>query len=557
MACRRRADSDAVAVMKSNTTVATAMDEAPAAALVWGLTPREGVILAAILVASTAVYLPSLRNGWVFDDWEIFVNNKYLHSFWSFIWNSFRHDAWWFRNPKILPESAYYRPVENAFIAVGALLLGNHPVGWHLAKIALQLVTVVLSFRAAQLLSGEVAVGLLTAAIFGLMPAHVDAVVWVSALSEPLSTAFALGALCCFISRKPGWSRGMLSALALYACALLTHETAVLFPLIVASYVFLIERGANQRLPRSSRNAATIWNRSIAAARVCVPFAVLALAYLCVRIMALGFAFTRPQPPPPSGLWQRAVTHHIGAADYLLTWPVVLMTDLGVLAVPGIAGPVHNVNWITQVSAISSVAAGVVVIFAALALALILRSSSFDRHLYLFCAAWSLLALAPAMKLDSVWAPVQDRYLYSVSFGWSLALAVAATRLAATSRRVRAAVGTAMALLLAAYMASAIRIEHYWHDDVTFFEQCVAVDPVRPEYRRRLTDAMDKVGDYKGAARALEEGVKLDPNDSYLHLRLQQEYMRLGRVQDFEREFNAMLPPLNAAENSTNPGGAP
>jgi hypothetical protein len=550
--------------MKSNTAVATAMDEANEATWVWGLSRREAAILAAIMVASVVIYLPSLRNGWVFDDWEIFVNNKYLNH-WSFIWNSFRYDAWWFHNPKILPQSGYYRPVENVFIAAGALLMGNHPAPWHLAKIVLHLVTVVLCFRAAQLLTGEVVVGLLTAAIFGLMPAHVDAVAWVSALSEPLSTAFALGALCCFINRKPGLL-GMLSALALYTCALLTHETALLFPLIIAAYVFLIEPGANQQLPRSRRNTETIWNRGIAAARAGVPFAVLALVYLCVRIEVLGFAFARKiRPPAPAIMWVKPPSHHWGGLlDYLLTLPVVLMTYLGVLAVPGIAGPVHDVNWTTSPSAISFVAAGVVVIFAALALVLVLKSSTSDRRLYLFCAAWSLLALAPAMKLDSIWAPVQDRYLYSVSFGWSLALAIAAMRLAAVSPRARSAVGTVTALLLAAYMVTAIRIQHYWLDDVTFFEQCVAVDPVRQEYRRRLADAMDKVGDYKGAARVIEDGSAMDPDDIYLHLRLEQEYMRLGRTKDFEREFqkadkltHPMLAVPGAAKSVTNPGSAP
>ena len=551
--------------MKSNSAVLTAIDEAPEGTWVWGLNRRQGAILAGILIASVLIYLPSLRNGWVFDDWEIFVNNKYLHPFWSFIWNSFRYDAWWFRNPKVLPESAYYRPVENVFIAAGALLMGNHPAAWHLAKIVLHLVTVMLCFRAAQLLTGDVAVALLTAAIFGLAPAHVDAVAWISAISEPLSTAFALGALCCFIKRKPGLL-GMLSALALYTCALLTHETAVLFPLIIAAYVFLIERTTNQQLPRSRRDADTIWNRGLAAARASVPFAVLALVYFCVRIEVLGFAIARRiRPAPPAIFWTPPPTHHLGTPlDYLLTLPVVLMTDLGVLAVPGIAGPVHDVNWITSPSAISFVAAGVVAIFLALALTLVLRSSTSDRRLYLFCAAWSLLALAPAMKLDSIWAPVQDRYLYSVSFGWSLALAVAAMRLAAVSPRARSAVGTVTALLLAAYMVTAIRIQHYWHDDVTFFQECLAVDPVRGEFRRRLADAMDKVGDYKGAARVVEDGSALDPDDIYLHLRLEQEYMRLGRTKDFEREFETvdkLTHPLmavpGAAESVTHPDSAP
>jgi tetratricopeptide (TPR) repeat protein len=160
---------------------------------------------------------------------------------------------------------------------------------------------------------------------------------------------------------------------------------------------------------------------------------------------------------------------------------------------------------------------------------------------------------------------VQDRYLYLPSFGWSLAFALAAVRLAATSPRARTAVGTAMALLLVAYMATAMEIQHYWHDDITFFEQCVAVDPVRAEYRRRLADAMDKTGDSAGAARELEQGIKLDPGDPYLHLRITQEYAKLGRQQDFEREFekfnelSGMTLPESAGEslNSSQPAAAP
>ena len=44
------------------------------------LSPREAAILAAILLATVAVYLPSLRNGWVFDDTSQIVKSLPLHS---------------------------------------------------------------------------------------------------------------------------------------------------------------------------------------------------------------------------------------------------------------------------------------------------------------------------------------------------------------------------------------------------------------------------------------------------------------------------------------------
>ena len=217
----------------------------------------------------------------MFDDWDIFVTNKILHS-WSFVWNSLFRDKFWFRNPARLPQSEYYRPVESTYIAASALLLGTHPAAWHLSKIVLHVITVVLCFRVAQLLSGSVGIGLLTAAIYGVMPAHVDAVVWLSAISEPLSTAFELGALLWLIGRQPGWSRGMLCALGLYACAQLTHESAILFPLVVAAYVFLFERGANQQL----RGRARTPGRSAAASlprRACRRRSVRSRSHICAR----------------------------------------------------------------------------------------------------------------------------------------------------------------------------------------------------------------------------------------------------------------------------------
>ncbi len=102
----------------------------------------------------------------------------------------------------------------------------------------LELIGVMLCFRLAQLLTRNTAIALLAAAIFALLPANVESVVWNSAIGEPLSAIFEMGALCCLIKRKPGSSRGMVLALMLYAGALLSHETAVLFWLVVAAYVF-------------------------------------------------------------------------------------------------------------------------------------------------------------------------------------------------------------------------------------------------------------------------------------------------------------------------------
>jgi protein O-mannosyl-transferase len=533
--------------MKSKAAIAASKPEAPPTTLVWNLTSQQATILAAIMLLTIAIYIPSLGNGWVFDDWREFVNNKLIHS-WSFVWNSFRYDSWWFLDPRSLPQSAYYRPLEDTWFAANALLFGTHPALWHLAKVLLHAVAVILCFRVAQFISGDVATGLLTAAVFAVMPAHVDGVVWASAIPEPLSTTFELGAMIFLIGRKPGWSCGLFIAAFFYACAMLTHESAILFPLIVFAYVFLFER----------RDDAGTRSRMVSALRVCVPFVVVAIAYMCARVHALGLDFLFGTHFPLNWLAARGFTMskpHYSPAQILMTLPVALITYLGILTLPGAAGPTHAVEWITRPEPIVFITGAALVLIAVAAFILARRSSKW--RIYLFCAIWGLLTIAPALNLNALWWLVDDRYLYAPSFGWSLALAVAVMQIAASGSTARKAVGASMVALLALYAVSTVQIQRYWHDDVTFFQRCVEISPDDPDYRTRLAAAMNKVGDTEGAAQQLERITALQPDKAYFHLRLAQQYKLMGRELDFEREFQrfnelsqAMVRKQRAAESS-------
>ncbi len=550
--------------LKSKAAIAASTQKASPDTLAWGLSSRETAILAAIVLSTIAIYLPSLRNGWVWDDWLEFVDNKLIHT-WSYVWKSFIYDTWWYQNPARRPQSAYYRPLENVWFAANALVFGTHPAAWHLAKIILHAVAVLLCFRVAQLLTGDVAVGLLTAAIFGLIPANTESVVWASAIPEPLSTVFEMGALCCFINREPGWSRGLVFALMLYAGATLSHETAILFPLIVAAYVFLFE-GGDERPSGAARTAETR-RRIVSALRAGAPFVLVAIAYICARANALGFhSLFGIHYKATSLILQGFVETRTdySPSQILMTLPVVLIAYLAVLALPAMAGPTHAVQWITHPQPLVFISAAALVILGAAAFLLAWRSS--NRRIYLFCAAWSFLTMAPTLNLNNLFYLIADRYLYEPAFGWSLAVAITALSIAAAGPRARKAVGAAMAVLLVLYAASTMQMEHYWHDDITYFQRCVEIVPYQPIYRFQLVVAMNRAGDFEGAARVLERGTIIVPNDAPLQLALARQYQRMGRQLDFEREFQkfvklsaAMTQRQRAAESSraSQPAGAP
>ncbi|MGC2306450.1 hypothetical protein, partial [Candidatus Binatus sp.] len=458
----------------------------------------------------------------------------------SFVANGFTHDVLWSikqHDPSLQAHSASYRPLEVVWFAINAQLFGvNHPAPWHLMKILLQVVAVLLCFRVAQLLTGEVVVALVAAAIFGIMPAHIEPVVWVSAIPEPLSTVFELAALIFLIQRKPGWSRGLMLSVLFFAFAILTHESAIFFPVIAFAYVMIFEAGSADTRPVRT---ASINAHIVRALTVCVPFLFVILVYAFARMHVLGdHAFGMPHT------YTQAQMHGVveaeplrGAAQIAMTIPMVLLTYLGILAIPGLANPFHSIEWTTQLDPQVFIAWAALIVLALIAMVFASRSSR--RKVYLFCAIWSLVTIAPALKINSLWWLNQDRYVYAPSFGWSLALALAIFEISTVGARARLAVGVATALLLLSYGVATIRGQRYWYDNLSYYSRAVQVKPNDPYYHLAVGNLLEDAKDPEGAVKQLEIAESLEPEDQYLHLRLAQTYMKLGRIKDFQREYNA------------------
>ena len=53
-----------------------------------------------------------------------------------------------------------------------------------------------------------------------------------------------------------------------------------------------------------------------------------------------------------------------------------------------------------------------------------------------------------------------------------------------------------------------------------------------------MGNLLEDAKDPEGAVKQLEIAESLKPEDPYFHLRLAQIYMKLGRIKDFQREYN-------------------
>ena len=161
-------------------------------ALIWGLSARQAAMLAGILVVTAVVYAPNLRNGWVVDDWEVFVNNKLIHS-WSFVTGI--RSAMTAGGFAIRAACRRARTIGRwrTYGSPSTLLFGANPAPWHLAKIVLHVVVVVLCFRAGAVAHRRRRGRIADSGDLRCDAGACGAVVFASAIPEPLSTVFELG----------------------------------------------------------------------------------------------------------------------------------------------------------------------------------------------------------------------------------------------------------------------------------------------------------------------------------------------------------------------------
>ena len=508
-------------------------------------------MLAGALLISPLVYLRCLANGFVYDDLLTVPNNKYIGQ-WSYIWKySFTRDIWWFLDPNHVPISTFYHPLQSVWFGIAYHLFGSNPVGWHILKIALHLVIVTICFRVAQLLTRSTSAGLFAALLFGVMPIHAEPVIWAVDLPEPLSSAFELGAFCLFIQRSKSGLRGMVWSVLLFVAACLSHEMAVVFPLLIAAYVYLLETdGASKQGERDAATpragAASFWQRVGSAAFWSAPFWGVMVLYLGLRSMVLGPAQVLGLTPKKevatladSKVVFRFVDSGHSLVQGLLTIPSYTVCYLRVLLIPWLAGPGHDVQPTVTLSRYDFfIPLSIIMLLVALGYSA-LRSSA-RRNLYFFCIVWWIVTLSPALlNLDQVIGEAHDRYEYLGSFGFCVLVsdwAVRFSRGEAFHKRVVVGLGTALTVV---YVLTLWRLEPVWHDNITLYTQVVEAMPNSVHFRLALASELDRHGQIMAALTQFQEAEKITPDDANIHLFLGLLYLKLHRSNDATTELAA------------------
>src|SRR5258706_791519 len=157
-----------------------------------------------------AIYLPTLRAGFVWDDHFIVTANREIRSLTDLPALLGSH-AFSGADAALGSERVveYYRPVWTASLAVDHALWGLRPFGYHLTNLLLHAAASIAVFLLVSALLGGFLAPFVAGLLFALHPAHVEAVAWVSSRNELVAGLFVALALLAYVRlRRAGGAGG-------------------------------------------------------------------------------------------------------------------------------------------------------------------------------------------------------------------------------------------------------------------------------------------------------------------------------------------------------------
>jgi protein O-mannosyl-transferase len=448
--------------------------------------------LAVLLLLATLPYIGTLRNdfAYTYDDRVLILDNPYVHNF-----QHLREvlTTTLFSSLGAQGGTPYYRPLATLCFLFCYQLFGPVAFGFHLVSLLLNAAAVgVLFLLAGQLLSDRIA-AFAAAALFALHPVHVEAVAWISDVTDLELTLFYLLTFWCFLRiAAPGGGRRVWAEAAMtvsFILAIFSKEQALTLPLLAMGYEHFYrgDRGETTRFQKMLRYA---------------PLWLVSLGYVLLRVRLMG-AFAHATR-----------MHTLDPRATLLSAVALVGQYLGILLWPAHLSAFHSFrasNSLLESPVLAGVAGLVLCGYLFFVLWKRARPASFG-------IPWLFVTLAPV--LNPAWMSAYvfgERYVYLPSVGFCLVAGWACASLwqAVSSRRKLRTALLAAACGVAALCVFRISVRLLdWQDDITLFTQALAAEPGDYRCHDALGLAYWIRGDSGKAEREWQETLRLEPNNN-------------------------------------------
>lgn len=421
---------------------------------------RTHLLLGLVIAIAVIPYLQVLGFGFVYDDHLAIEENPHLRV-WPGLARIFFSDLWSLSS--LGNRSNYYRPMFLLAYEGIFHVAGTNAWTFHLVNLLLHAATAVMVFVLTRRIWLKDSIAFLTALLFALHPAHTESVAWIATLSELGYTFFVLVALYFYIQEQATTSV-LLVAFSSYAMALLWKESAIAFIPLIVLYDILVARQWR-------------WKRWIPAAGV-------TLAYLVVRVLALG------------GLAPSVLYPNLSFPTQLLTAVSNVAFYLGKLIAPIRLSAFYVPEFVTHIN----LQVGIVLLLAGLACWTL-------RGRTAWAATWIVAGLLPVLLVSRVAVPLADRDLYlpSIGFAWIVAIALEGFG--------RKAMVPGAAALVIVYGVLTLQRLPVWRDDLSLFEQALQQQPDASSIRLLLASELARRGRHDDALGHLNAVLSRHPDD--------------------------------------------
>lgn len=428
----------------------------------WSALRRTALPVCCLALAVFAVYFSALGYGFVYDDSELILANRWILSF-SNIPEAFSTHTFGFKEEGY--QAISYRPMLFVIYMAEYAVFGFKAWGWHLVNVAAHFLNAALVFvMLRHMLEGEgrgysaVMPAFAGALMFAVHPMNAESVSWLATMAELTFTFLCLAAFYIEARSTDGFSAGALRQAAsriapavFFLAALLLKETAVVLPVIVLAYQ-AARKGLRSFL-------------SVAAAARYAPYAVAAAVYVAMRVFALKGEVT------PSVTLHAFLTPY----EFALNSAALLARYFRALVLPFGEPPLQLMDPVFSLAEPRAALSVIVVVAAPVVLAVALRRIT---RLWLLTLAIIVLPILPTLYSPAISRfPFADRYLYFPTIGLAMLISIVLAWAAARSRpmgRVLLVAALAAALPLSAL---ARQKSAAWASDLTLWTSALESQP--------------------------------------------------------------------------------
>ncbi len=466
-----------------------------------------------IVIVSIAVYFNALFNAFVFDDIFQVVENSWIRDIRN-IPTIFSQSVWGFNAKASVLH--YYRPTMHIIYMFNYYVFGLNPWGFHLGNVLLHAGVSVLVFVIARRLLKDsysswsdtyLSPPFIAAILFATHPVHTEAVTWVAAVPELACTLFFLLSFYLYIRSWDGTNSTYMLSLLSFIFALISKETALILPIILAVYDYGLNTGRQSFFERLRRY---------------VPYFIIIGLYMILR--SYGLRDVAPvEKVVRLSTWQYAVNIMSFFAQYMEK--LILPLDLNAYHI------FHPMKSVLQSEGLLS--SGIAIVF------MIIVALALKKNKPVFFGL--ILVIVPLIPtfyiIGNSEVGISERYLYLPSFGFVLLLALIVDKIRVGKPETTLGLGAILSVLIGLYSLGTISRNTIWKDEYSFWQDTVKKSPdsaILHEafstvlYNRRNTDE------------AIEESLRaLEINPSYAaaHIDLGAAYNRKGLMDESLNHF--------------------